>query len=160
MGFSLGTASAGQTMQAAGTLGQGLAALAYGNAQKEMAKTDAASERAAAADQAAVIMRATMRQKSAARAATAASGAKIDAFSLMNEQDILQAGETDAAMTILSGERRARTHLIGGKAAQAAGINAMGTSLFGTANQMKGWKGIKTPAFYDGTGGDFSAPQG
>jgi len=158
MGFSLGTS--GQNMQLAGTAAQGVASVAYAEAQYQMAKTDAASERAAAADQAALILKATLRQRSAARAATAASGAKIDAFSLMNEQEILQAGETDAAMTILSGERRAKTHMIGGKAARAAGLQSAASSMFSASSQIKGWKGIKTPAFYDGTTGDFSAPQG
>lgn len=143
-------------VQVAGTISTGVANYAYADSQARMAKADAAAERDAAAQQANLILRATQRQRAAARAATAGSGAKIDAFSLANEQEILQAGETDAAMAILGGKRKGRMLEIGAGYQKAAGANALAGSLFDASRQMSKWKGAK-PEFYDGTTGDSSA---
>lgn len=143
-----------QMLMAAGTISSGVANYAYADSQARMAKADAAAERDAAAQQANLILRATQRQRAAARAATAGSGAKIDAFSLANEQEILQAGETDAAMAILGGKRKGRMLEIGAGYQKAAGANALAGSLFSTSSQMKGWKGTKAPT------SDYGRPYG
>lgn len=145
----------GQQVQLAGTVAGGLARYLHADAQARMARADASAERDAATAQARVILRATERHRGAARAATAGSGARIDAFSLANEQEILAAGETDAAMSILSGKRRSSSLQMSAGYQRAAGTSAVAETLFSTAHQMKGWKGTKP--FYDGTTGDFSA---
>lgn len=139
-----------QMLMAAGTIGKGAADMMYAQSQAKLAMSDAESERDAAAQQAKLILQATQRRRSEARAATAGSGAKIDAFSLANEQEILQAGETDAAMAILSGNRKARGLEIGAGYQKAAGLNSLSGSLFSTAAQMKGWKGTKAPTSDNG----------
>lgn len=138
-----------------GGLLQTASSLMYASTQAEMAKADAAAERDAAQQQAEKIMRATQRRRGEARAATAASGAKIDQFALGVEQEILQAGETDAAMAILSGERKARGLETSAKLQRASGFMSAGESLFSTAYGMRGWSGAK----YTGTN-DFSGVTG
>jgi hypothetical protein len=133
----------GAEMMMGGTLFKGVSDLAAGEAQNTMAKAAAAGERDAASQQADRILRATQRQRGAARAATAGSGARVDAFSLANEQEIVQAGETDAAMEILTGKRRGRSLEIEGQFARAAGLNSMGSSLFSASAQYKNWVGTK-----------------
>lgn len=131
-------------MYIAGTVGSGLAGSMYRDAQAEQLRTDAAGERAAGAQQAKVILRATERQRAAARAATAASGARIDEFSLANEQEILQAGETDAAMAILGAERKGKGLEIGAKLQKAAGRAELAQSLFSASTYGMGkWRGAK-----------------
>lgn len=133
----------GAEFMMAGTLAKGVSEVAYSETQRTLGKADAAAERDAAAQQADRIMRATQRQRGAARAATAASGARIDAFSLANEQEIIEAGETDAAMVILGAERRGKALDIQSRFRRAAGYNAMASSLFGAAGQYKNWVGTK-----------------
>lgn len=133
-----------EALMIGGTLAQGVSAYGYSRAQSAQAQADAAGERDAAQQQAERILRATNKRRSEARAATAASGAKVDQFALGVEQDILQAGETDAAMTILSGERRARGLENSGRLARAAGNTQLASSLFTAgAYGMSGWKGAK-----------------
>lgn len=129
---------------------QGLSSLAYAGAQNTQGKADVAGERSAAQQQAENIMRATQRQRGAARAATAASGAAVDVFSLGVEEEIQQMGEKDAAMTILGAERRAQAERIAAKNRTAAGLFGAGESLVKIA-AGSGWKGGKKP-----TTGDFS----
>lgn len=134
------------TMMAAGQVGGGLAGMLYADAQAQQLKTDAAGQRDASAQQAKLILRQTERLRASARAATAASGTRIDAASLANEQEILAAGETDAAMEILSGDRRARGLEIGAKMQRASGYVKMGASLFQASDSLGKWRGAKDPA--------------
>lgn len=143
-------------MNLAGALAGGASNYLYSKTREEMARADAAAERDAAQQASQVILRATARRRSEARAATAASGARVDANSLMVEQDIVQAGETDAAMTILGAERRARTLETSAKLAKAEGQLAVGSSLFEAGYGMRGWRGIKG-ADYSATGADIRA---
>jgi hypothetical protein len=135
------------TMMAVGQIGSGLSGLLYADTQAQQMKADAAGQRDASKQQAQHILRETQRRRAAARAATAASGARIDQFSLANEQEIVQAGETDAAMEILSGERRARGLETGSKLQRASGLNQFGSSLFAASSSLGNWRGAK----YTGT---------
>lgn len=129
--------------------GQGIGALSSllaADTQRMQAKADAAGERDAAQQQAEKILRATERRRGEARAATAASGVRVDQWSLPVEQDIIQAGETDAAMTILTGNRRARAIENGGRMAMAAGLMDASTSLFKAGGGLGGgWRGAANP---------------
>lgn len=133
----------GAELMMAGNVFQATSSIAHGMTQAAQAKADAAMERDAATAQAEVILRKTERQRAAARAATAASGTRIDEFSLGVEQDILQAGEQDAAMTILSGSRRGRAIVESGRQQRMAGFMEGGGSLMRAA--YSGWKGSKEP---------------
>jgi len=142
-----------------GQVAGGLAQQAHGSAQRSLAEADALYEKDVAQQQAEKIMRAARREKGAARAATAASGARIDEFALAPETEIDILSREDAAMAILSGDRRARTLRYSGDMAKAAGNAAMSESLFRAGvTGFKGWKGGKktTQPFYDGTTGDFA----
>jgi hypothetical protein len=128
---------------------QAVSSLANGFAQNSMAKADAAAERDAAAQQAEKIMRETRRRAGAARAATAASGAKLDEFALGTEQEIWQAGETDAAMSILSGNRRAETLRTQGSLTSLGGAGSAAGSLYTGAKFLGGWRGAKVAGTND-----------
>jgi hypothetical protein len=116
--------------------GQGIGALSSllaADTQRMQAKADAAGERDAAQQQAEKILRATERRR-------------VDQWSLPVEQDIIQAGETDAAMTILTGNRRARAIDNGGRMAMAAGLMDASTSLFKAGDGLGGgWRGAANP---------------
>lgn len=115
-----------------------------GATQADMASSDAQSERLAASRQAERIARATRSQRGAAAAATASNGTRLDEFSLINDQQIAQAGATDAGMAILSGNNRARALELSGSLARRDANSALAGSLFqGTYQYMKGWKGTK-----------------
>ncbi len=129
------------TIMLGSTLMQGASSLLYGSAQMSMARADADAQRDAARSEAEKIMRATRSRVGEARAATAASGARVDDWALGVEQEILTAGETDAANTILTGERRARSIMVDGRMQQAAGMMGAAESLFSGAYQIRGWKG-------------------
>jgi hypothetical protein len=127
----------------------------------EAATLNAASERDAYQAQAGKLLKATRRERGAARAAIAASGTALDEFALMNEQYIQEAGETDAAMTILTGERRGRAIEREGQqrataALQRAGLteargrNAQTASILNAGMAVAGWKGAKTGISDDG----------
>lgn len=143
-----------------GTVAGGMASAEQGKTQNALARLDAAVERDTATQQAERIMRATRREKGAARAATAASGVRVDEFSLGVEHEIETLGQQDAAMTILTGNRRANAMEYGGRMAQKAGENKQAASLFRAGSQgYSAWKGTKGPTtepFYDGTTGDFA----
>ena len=128
-----------------GTVLKGIGDYQDAQFQASMARQDAADERQAATMQAQRILRAAERLRGAARAATAASGAKIDQFSLANETDILAAGETDAAMTILGGERDARMLETKSRLLKAKAKTGIATSLFSLGSQAGGWKGTIGP---------------
>jgi hypothetical protein len=125
----------------------GFAEKSYQDNLAAQSRLDALGEKDAAQAQAERIMKAAERQRGAARAATAASGAAIDEFALGVEQEILAAGETDAAMTVLTGERRARTLNYQADMQKAAGKGALVGSLFDAAGTaFGGWKGTAKPA--------------
>lgn len=124
----------------------GVAQLAHGKVQEEMAKTDAAFVRDTASQDAQKILRAGQREKGAARAATAASGTRVDEFSMGVEREIDSLAEQDAAMTILTGNRKAKSMEFGGKMARNAGVAGLGEGLFSAGNTAyRGWKGKKDP---------------
>lgn len=125
-----------------GTAVGGVGELFAGSARADAARADAASARDAGQQQARNILRETERRRASARAATAASGAAVDSFSIGAEQDIAQAGETDAAMAILSGERKARSDDLSARMQMSGGFNALGSSLFRAAN-VGNWRGAK-----------------
>ncbi len=139
--------SSTQIMAMAGGL-SAASSLIQADTQAQQNKAEAAGQRDLAAQQSERVLRATARQRSAARAATAASGAKIDEFSLGVEQDIQQAGEMDAANVLLGGERTARAMEQSAKLARAQGLSNAGASLLEVS--YKGWKNPKgkpDPAF-------------
>jgi hypothetical protein len=134
-----------ESMQMAGQAAGGYSRMVQGKSQQSLANADALYEKDAAQQQAEKILRAGAKQKSAARAATGASGARIDEFSMGAEQEIDALAGEDAAMTILSGDRRARSLRFSGESAARAGRNDFKTSLFKTANDgYSNWKGAKT----------------
>lgn len=133
----------GMEMMALGTVGQGVSGLFAADAKAQMAQAEGAMQMDASRVQARNILRETERRRGAARAATAASGARIDAFSLANEQEILQAGETDAALEILSGQRAQRAKSIEAKMDRAKGLNELGSSLFSASASLGNWRGAK-----------------
>jgi hypothetical protein len=136
-----GNTSTGQWIKMGGQAIQGVSALASSNANAAALTGDAGSERAAATRQATLVLKNAERVRGAARAATAASGARVDEFSLMNEDEIMQAGEIDAAMAILTGERRARALEESASQQKQAGGMAALTSLFSIGSTfMGGWK--------------------
>jgi hypothetical protein len=129
--------------QMVGQLQEGQSRQAYHEAQASFAIADAAGERDVADQTADRILRATAKRRSEARAATAGSGARIDAFSQRVEDEIQTAGETDAAMSILTGARKARVLERGGQMQQAAGQNAVTESLLNATRTGLNWKGAK-----------------
>lgn len=137
----------GSGAQALGHLAGGRAAASFGRAQQDLAEADALYVEDAAQQQAQKILRAAQRQKSAARAATAASGVRLDEFALAPETEIETLAQEDAAMTILSGKRQGRSIRYGGAMANAAGQNERSASLFRAGNSLlqglSGWKGAK-----------------
>jgi hypothetical protein len=153
-----------EALMMSGTAMGGFASMEQGKTQNVLAQVDAAYERDGATQQAERILRAARSQKGAARAATGASGARMDEFSLGPEQEIDMLANQDAAMTILTGNRRARTMEMSGRVAERAGANKFTASLFSAGNQgYSNWKGAKkreTLPFYDGTTGDFSGQEG
>lgn len=143
MCFSAGTLLA---MQAGSSILQGSMAKSSANAQAQQIDYEASTERDAAQAQAAKILRATRRERGAARAALAASGTALDDFALRNEQDIQELGESDAAMTILTGERRGRMMNAQADQTRQAGRNSLTASLLRAGGQFaNGWKGTKDP---------------
>lgn len=134
---------AGPELMMAGNLFQGAVGLANGMAGSAAAKAEAEMELDAARSQAGKILKATASQRSAARAATAASGTRIDEFSLGIEQEITQAGEMDAAMTILTGNNRARSLRNEARNKMMGGIMELGGSALRAS--YAGWKGAKAP---------------
>jgi|GEM_PF-2865721 len=160
--FTSAIGGAGTVMAVGGQILGGMAQKAQGSAQASLARAEAMQERDTAAQEALIIMRAARRQQSAARAATAASGVRLDEFSMGVEDEIGQLASQDAAMTILSGNRRAQGLEFRADTARRAGRSQAAASLFSAAaTGYSGWKGSKGPVnktapFYDGTTGDFA----
>lgn len=136
-----------QQVQLGATAFSGISQALYHDTQRIQANADAAAERDVAQQQAERILRATARRRSEARAATAASGARVDQFALGVEQDIVGAGEHDAAMVILGGERRAGALRTQGRMSGAASMNALAGSLFEGSYKLSGWRGARGPAY-------------
>lgn len=129
-------------IMAAGMLYKGISQANDAKMAGAMAEQDAQDARLQATIQAQRILRHTASVRGAARAATAASGARIDQFSLANEQDIQAAGETDAAMTILGGESQAKMSELRGSMYKQQAENAMTNTLFSIAGEgAKRWSG-------------------
>lgn len=131
----------GMEMMAAGQLASGLGSLAGGIAANDQAKGQAAVETAVGQVQAGRILRETRRRVGTARAATAASGVKLDEFSTIPERDIDAAGEADAIMTMLGARNRADSARAEGRAAMLSGITKMAGTVFEA--DFSGWKGRK-----------------
>lgn len=133
-------------MQVGSSLLQGSAANNAAKSQAASLNYEAMAERDAANAQAEKILRATRRERGAARAAIAASGTALDEFALRNEQDIQALGEADVAMSILSGERRGRQTEQQAAQVRQAGRNTMTASLLRGAGQYAtGWRGARNP---------------
>lgn len=120
----------------AGTVVSTAATVHSYNQQQEQAEENARLEREAADEQAKRVRMAVEREKSAARAATAASGTQLDEFASINIDAIERLGASDEAMTRLSGARRARREMQSaenyGNAAMASGFAGF-ASMAGTA---------------------------
>lgn len=138
---SMGNGTASSSLLNIGGAVKGLAQVAGGAAQWGQGDTEAAALKLQASQSAENILRATAKRRGAARAATAASGVKIDEFSLANEQAIQAAGEQDAAFTILNGDNAARTAKSAGATAFAGGLGSGIDSLM--QMDLSGWKGAK-----------------
>lgn len=137
---------AGTALQVGGQLMAGKAAGDEGRMRRDMAYQDAAWEEDERKQEAEKILRAARRERGAARAATAASGTRIDEFSLAAETEIDSLAGEDAAMTILTGRRRADSMRMAGDMAYKAGKNEQKASLFRAASTAySGWKGTKGP---------------
>lgn len=106
----------------------------------EAADQDALNEKDAAAQQAENIMKARRKQVASARAATAASGTKLDEFSEINTSDIERGAANDAQMTLLTGQRRGDS-LTYGNEARTTGAYASGAADLLTTGYQVGWKG-------------------
>lgn len=116
-------------------------AVYQGKMKQELADEEAANLRDQAQAEAEQVRRATQRRVSSARAATAASGTELDDFSMINTNEIQQLGSEDAAMTILTGERRGRTREFEGDLAyQSAKFDAIGGLMSSGARTYAGWK--------------------
>ena len=135
---SLGNGSASTGLMNIGSAVKGVAQVVGGGMQAGQADSEAAALKLQSKQSAENILRATSRRRASARAATAASGVKIDEFSLINENEIDQAGEQDAAMTILNGNNAAKA---AGSVAFAGGLGAGIDSLM--QMDLSGWKGTK-----------------
>lgn len=158
MCFSAATMMA---LQAGSTIFSGINSNDAAQGQADQLNGQAAGERDAAQAQAAKILQATRRERGAARAAIAASGTALDEFALINEQNIQGLGESDAAMTILTGERRGR--VLDSQASQTrdTGRNALLGSVLKAGGQfMNGWKGAKTAVGGPINDGGYSIGQG
>jgi hypothetical protein len=135
-----------QALQVGTSLAGGLSEMAMRDFQADQARAEASAERDSAQQQARMIRRATRRESGAARAAMAASGTRLDEFSMINTNEIERLGEQDAAMTILTGNRRARTAEAQADLYGRAGRNALAGSLLdGATKAYSGWKGAKEP---------------
>ncbi len=133
---------------------------------KANANADAESITDAALQHARKLRKLTAREVSGARASTAASGVALDEFSLINTMAIDEAGEQDAAVAILNGDRQARSVRNSGQQAARgldidsknstrASRDAFMSGIVGAAGKgYSGWKGAQNPA--GPTAGDFA----
>jgi hypothetical protein len=150
MCISLATALlvGGTAFSAVGAIQQGEQAAAMGNYQNDQAKADAEAAKGAAEVQARQIRDAGKRQKSAAIAASAASGFSVSdgTAELINNQ-IDQGSEQDALTSILNGKHNARTLQAQGEMSKISGDNARTAgyvSAIGSVSKAaSGWKSVK-----------------
>lgn len=151
---NIGVGLWGTNAAASGQRAQGASAMAFGVTQEAAALQDANQEEDAAKALAEKILRAASKQRGAARAATAASGVRLDEFAAAPEEEIERLAQEDAAMTILSGKRTADTIRRSGELKRMAGENYLSasgtradTTLFQGINQaargLSGWRGIQ-----------------
>ena len=142
-------------MSAYGSIQEGNAAADAGREQRRLNEIDAKAEIQAGLYNARVIRRAVTTQKSAAKAALAASGVDVNTgTSNIIEEDIAGRGQEDIYQTLLTSQQTAARIRAAGKQAEKTGdqmqtagyINAGSTALQGFT-QAKGWKtGSKTGA--------------
>lgn len=130
--------------QSTGTALQGYSAQQAGRAQGVVLSAQAIAERDAANAAASKVRETTARTAASARATSAASGVDVGSGSALDAQrDILQRGLSDAEMTLLTGERRARDLEFGGQNARAEGNAAFQSALMRGFNQQLAprWRG-------------------
>lgn len=103
---------------------------------------EALYEQDAAKQHAENLVRARRKRVGEARAATAASGTQLDGFAEINTNDIERLGGYDESMTLLSGNRRARSLVSGNQSDEAAAtFNGIGGVM--QAGYQVGWRGKK-----------------
>jgi hypothetical protein len=143
--------AAGTAMTAMGAINQGERSSAMGNYQNAQAQADGEAAQAESLIQARQIREAGKRQKSAATAASAASGFNVDdgTAELINNQ-IDQGAEQDALTTILAGKSRQRQLSAQGEMAKTQGENARSAgyiSAIGSGlSAASGWKASQAKA--------------
>ncbi len=138
---------AGTAISAGGAIQQGEQAAAMGNYQNAQAQADAEAAKGDALIQARQIREAGKRQKSAATAASAASGFSINdgTAELINNQ-IDQGAEQDALTATLSGKAQAQRLRAQGEAAKIGGENARTAGYVSAIGSgMKAASGWKMP---------------
>lgn len=127
----------------------GKAQKAQADLQAQQLDQQAQLERQSALEQAELVRKAGKRQRGAAAAAVAASGAKVgEGSALLIDQEISQDSEKDAATTWLNGGRKANSlnmdasmSRIEGKSAKTAATTAAVSTLAqGGYTASKGWK--------------------
>jgi hypothetical protein len=139
---------AGTAVSAMSSINQGRQAAAMGNYQNAQAQADADATNGEAELQARQIRDAGKRQKSAAIAASAASGFSVDdnTAELINNQ-IDQGSEQDALTTILAGKNNARRLQAQGEMAKIQGKNARTAGYMSAISSgMRAGYGWKNPA--------------
>lgn len=138
------SASTMLAMQAGSSILQGSLANREAKTQAGMLESQALAEKDTGRAQAERILRATRRERGAARAAIAASGTALDEFALTNEREIQDIGETDAAMAILSGDRQALATRQQADAVRQSGRNQfLSGFLRAGGTYSTGWRGAK-----------------
>lgn len=144
MGLLAGIGAAGWAALA-GTAVSTAVSIDAANERDDQDERDAAYAKDAAKAQAENIMRARRKQVAAARAATAASGTRLDEFSEINTNEIEREGASDEQMMLLTGRRQADSMTYGkGNGARAAALNGVGDLM--TTGYQVGWKGKKGKA--------------
>lgn len=152
-------------VSAMGAVQQGEQAAAMGNYQNAQAKADAEAAQGEAKLRAQQIREAGKRQKSAATAASAASGVSVSdgTAELINNQ-IDQGAEQDALTTILSGGNTARRIKAQGEFAKTQGENARTAgylSAMGVGMKAaSGWRSSANDPFADRAGAVGSGSDG
>lgn len=138
MGLLAGIGVLGWASLAASAVSTGVA-MDAANKRDKQDEQEAAFEKDAAKQEAKQIADIRQKRVAAARAATAASGTALDEFAEINTSDIERAGGLDEQMTLLNGDRRARSMTYGaGNGARAAALNGVGDLL--STGYKVGWK--------------------
>lgn len=122
--------------------------IAIGNYQRAQAEADAETARGEAVLQAGKIREATKRQRSAAIAATAASGTSVsDGTAELINFEIMRDGEKDALTTILSGNTRARQIIVSGQGASISADTAAANARQNGAAALASGKNAKSAGY-------------